>query len=139
MTIAPTRHLDVAIDRPFAEVAAFLAEPENFPAWATGLSSGLERAAADSGAEPGEWLAAAPEGRAYVRFTPANDYGIADHRVRFPDGTTVDIPLRAIPNGTGTTVVLTLFRQPDMDDDRFAADADWVRRDLTALRTLLEN
>ncbi|MQY29964.1 SRPBCC family protein [Nocardia aurantia] len=138
MTIAPTLHLDVAIARPFPEVAAYLADPRNFPSWATGLSSGLEPAGPDSGAEPGEWLAVAPQGRAFVRFSPANDLGVADHRVRFPDGTHVDIPLRAIPNGTGTTVVLTLFRQPDMDDERFATDADWVRRDLTTLRNALE-
>jgi hypothetical protein len=138
MTTAPTLHLDVTIDRPFAEVAAYLAEPRNYPAWATGLSSGLEPATPGSGADPGEWLAAAPEGRAYVRFSPANDFGIADHRVRFPEGTVVDIPLRALRNGTGTTVVLTLFRRPDASDDQFATDADWVRRDLASLRTLLE-
>jgi hypothetical protein len=30
-------------------------------------------------------------------------------------------------------VALTLFRQPGMSDEQFAADADWVRRDLAAL------
>ncbi|MET7772459.1 SRPBCC family protein [Nocardia sp. NPDC005366] len=135
----PVRHISVNIERPFATVAAFLGDPGNYPSWASGLSSGLVPAGADSAAEAGEWLADAPEGTAYVRFSPPNDFGIADHRVRFPDGLILDIPLRAIANGEGTTVVLTLFRRPEVDDEHFAADAEWVRRDLDALRSLLEN
>jgi hypothetical protein len=34
--------------------------------------------------------------------------------------------------------VLTLFRQPGMSDEKFAADADWVGRDLLAAKKLLE-
>jgi hypothetical protein len=134
----PVRNLSVNIERPFETVADYLGEPRNFPAWATGLSSGLELAGGESEAEPGEWIADAPEGQAFVRFGPPNEFGVADHRVRFPDGQTIDIPLRAIRNGTGTTVVFTLLRQPGMDDARFDVDSDWVRRDLEALKALLE-
>jgi hypothetical protein len=31
-----------------------------------------------------------------------------------------------------------LFRQPGMDDERFAADAKWIHRDLKALKALIE-
>lgn len=134
----PVRTVTADIDRPFADVADFLAEPLNFPRWATGLSSGIARGSPGEGAEPGEWVAASPQGTAYVRFSPPNEYGVADHRVRFPDGSVVDIPLRAIRNGDGTTIVFTLFRLPGVDDDRFDADSDWVRRDLQALKALLE-
>jgi len=58
--------------------------------------------------------------------------------VRFPDGSALHIPLRAIGNEEGTTVVLTLFRRAGVTDDEFETDAGWVRRDLDALRSLLE-
>jgi hypothetical protein len=44
--------------------------------------------------------------------------------------------MRIIRNGDGAEVQLTLFRQPDMSDAAFAADAQWVTRDLQALRAL---
>jgi hypothetical protein len=31
-----------------------------------------------------------------------------------------------------------LFRQPDTSDERFAADAEWVLRDLAAAKRILE-
>lgn len=49
----------------------------------------------------------------------------------------VYIPLRVIRNGDGAEVMLTLFRQPEMSDTKFAADAKWVARDLQALKTLV--
>ena len=48
------------------------------------------------------------------------------------------IPMRVIANGTGSEVILTLFRLPDMTDEAFARDATWVERDLNALKALLE-
>jgi hypothetical protein len=34
-------------------------------------------------------------------------------------------------------VLLTLFRQPDMPDAKFEADAEWVKRDLLSLKALV--
>jgi hypothetical protein len=134
----PVRTITIDVDRPFDEVADFLAEPVNFPRWATGLSSGLEPGSPDDGADPGEWIASSPQGKTFVRFSPPNDFGVADHQVRLPDGSMLNIPLRAMRNGDGTTIAFTLFRLPDMDDERFDADSDWVRRDLATLKALLE-
>jgi hypothetical protein len=63
---------------------------------------------------------------------------VLDHRVELPGGTVIYIPLRVIENGSGAEVLLTLFRQPDMDDASFARDATWVAKDLQALKALLE-
>ena len=46
--------------------------------------------------------------------------------------------MRIIQNGDGAEVMLTLFRQPDMDDERFSADTKWVVRDLKRLKELSE-
>jgi len=137
--IQPSRILSIGIDRPLSQVAAFLAEPRNFPRWASGLADGLEPVA-DSPRLPtegSEWLGSTPQGRLRIRFSPLNPFGVADHWVHLEDGRVVYVPLRAVANGDGCTVALTLFRRPEMDDERFAADCDWVCRDLLALRRLL--
>lgn len=122
----------VRIERPYDEVYALLAEPWNFPKWASGLAEGLE--------QDGEvWRAEGPGGRVSIRFSEPNAFGVADHWVTLADGREVYIPLRAISSGDGTEVQFTLLRQPDMDDETFARDADWIRRDLDALKRLAEN
>ena len=73
-----------------------------------------------------------------MRFSGTNDFGVADHWVFLPDGTTVYVPLRAVANGDGTEVLLTLYRQPSMDDAKFRGDGEWVRRDLDKLKAVLE-
>lgn len=97
--------------------------PDFFPKWASGLSE------SDLHEENGAWVATGPEGPVRIRFTAHNAYGVMDHFVELGDGNEVHIPLRVIQNGDGAEVLLTLYRQPDMDDERFATDAEWVNRD----------
>ena len=126
-----SRTLSVHIERPQSQVYDFLAEPAHFAQWASGLGTDLQRAGDD-------WIAQTGAGPVRVRFTPRNPHGVLDHRVLLPDGNAVEVPMRAIVNGQGCEVLLTLLRQPAMSDAQFAADADWVLRDLQALRALLE-
>lgn len=56
-----------------------------------------------------------------------------DHWVELAD---VYVPLRVIANGEGAEMQLTLFRLPGMTSDKFEEDAEWVRRDLDALKSL---
>jgi hypothetical protein len=125
------RKLTVSIHRSAAEVYEFLSLPENFPKWASGLGASLRRDGAD-------WVVETPEGLATVRFAERNSYGVLDHAVRLPRGGSVYVPLRVVPSGAGCELVLTLFRQPEMSDEKFAADAEWVMRDLQAAKRLLE-
>ena len=123
--------LCVTIARAADAVYKFLAEPRNFPRWASGLSDGL--------APDGEWWSAdGPAGPIRVRFSPRNDYGVADHEVRLDSGETVRVPLRVVPHGEGSLVMFTLFRQPAHTDASFEADRQWVERDLQRLRALLQ-
>jgi hypothetical protein len=125
------RTLRVRIDRPAAEAYEFLSLPENFAKWASGLGSSLRQVG-------GDWVAETPEGPATVRFSERNAYGVLDHSVRLPRGGSVYVPLRVVAQGEGCELVLTVFRQPDMSDEKFAADAEWVMRDLHAAKRLLE-
>jgi hypothetical protein len=85
-----------------------------------------------------EWIAETPEGRVMVRFSERNSRGVLDHSVTLPRGTTVYVPLRVVAKDSGCELVLTLFRQPDMSDENFAADAKWVMRDLDTAKRILE-
>ena len=125
------RTLSVSINRPAAEAYEFLAEPENFAEWASGLGASLRRHGAD-------WVVETPEGTATVRFCERNAHGMLDHQVTLPSGAAIYVPLRVIANGNGCDLVLTVFRRPEMSDEKFAADTEWVLRDLHAAKRILE-
>jgi hypothetical protein len=61
-----------------------------------------------------------------------------DHYVDTGKGPEVYVPMRVIANAEGAEVLLTLFRQPQMTQEQFLADAEWVKRDLSSLKDLLE-
>jgi hypothetical protein len=75
------RELTVSINRAAADAYDFLAEPENFPKWASGLAASLRKLG-------DEWIAETPEGTASVRFSERNSRGVLDHAVTLPRGTT---------------------------------------------------
>ena len=112
-------------------VYEFMSAPENLPKWASGLGQLLTKT-------DGEWIAENPQGPVKVRFTGRNSFGVLDHYVIPEPGVEIYIPMRVISNGTGSEVLFTLFRQPEMSDYKFEEDADWVKRNLNALKNLLE-
>ena len=63
--------------------------------------------------------------------------GVPDHDV-LESGVTVHNPIRVVPNGSGSTVIFTLMRQPGVSPQQFNQDAKTVQRDLETLRALLE-
>ncbi|HWL68685.1 MAG TPA: hypothetical protein VNS22_09915 [Geminicoccus sp.] len=131
MTVFPARTVSVAIDRPWDEVNAYLSVPENFPAWASGLGRNF-RTDGDGYSVDG------PDGSWHVRFTLPNPFGVLDHDVTAPDGSRTHNAMRVIPNGDGCLVMFTLLRMDGVTEEKFAADAAWVQRDLQALKALLE-
>jgi hypothetical protein len=132
MTGSSQAHIvSVHIARDWRDVYAFASPPQAFPLWASGLGKPL-------GHEGALWSFESSDGPVTVRFSAANDYGVLDHYVLLPDGNEIYIPLRVIANGNGSDVQFTLFRLPGMTDEKFAADAQWVERDLNALKALLE-
>ncbi|MFI5011057.1 MAG: SRPBCC family protein [Hyphomicrobiales bacterium] len=127
----PSRSITIRVDRPWREVYEFLAIPGNFALWASGLGQPLAL-------EEGSWTARTPLGKVTIAFTPRNELGIVDHQVTLPSGVVIHVPMRVVANAQGAEVLFTLFRTPDMTDEKFAEDAAWVERDLAALKTLLE-
>lgn len=131
-TLLQSRNLNIFINRNAKDVYDFVSVPENFRLWASGLGKSLKQV-------NGEWLAETPEGAAKIRFTEHNELGILDHWVSTEPGLEIYIPMRVIPNDGGSELIFTLFRLPGMSDEKFSADAEWVMRDLTTLKKLLES
>lgn len=133
MATLTSRHLSVRIEKPYAEVYAFLEDPANMQKWAAGLSGGLEQ-------KGDHWVGHDPNRRPIeVRFTPKNDYGVLDHTVKLPDGAEVVNPMRVIRNGDGAEVIFTFHRQPWMSEADGENDTKMVEKDLAKLKTLLES
>lgn len=126
------RNISISIHRSPANVYAFVSDGNNLPRWATGLGRSVRSV-------NGEWLANGPLGLIRIRFTPVNDLGVLDHDVALESGVTVHNPMRVVPNGAaGSTVIFTLLHLPGVSAAKFEEDSQWVQRDLTTLKGLLE-
>jgi hypothetical protein len=127
-----SQHISIGIDRPVTTVYDFAADPLNLPRWAAGL-------AGSSVEQHGEqWSTESSIGRTPFRFAARNDFGVLDHDVTLPSGETVYNPLRVVRDGTGCEVIFTLRQRPEMSDEEFERDADAVRKDLAALKSVVE-
>lgn len=130
-SVLSSRTLSVSIDCPPARVYAFVANPENLPTWASGLGRSVRKS--DTG-----WVVETPQGPMPFRFVAKNDLGVLDHVVSPAPGTEIYVPMRVVPNGSGSEVLITIFRLPDTSDEQFAEDLRLVERDLATLKRVLE-
>lgn len=126
-----SRTLSVSIGRRPADVYEFVSNPENLPKWAKGLGKSVTKQGAD-------WIVDTPQGPMKIRFAEKSAFGVLDHYVTTPSGMEVYVPMRVLSNGTGSEVLFTLFRLPDMSDEKYGEDTRMVERDLRTLKDLLE-
>lgn len=130
-TVFESRTLSVTIACPPRKVYEFVSNPENLSRWAAGLCKSVRKS-------DGDWIAETPQGPVQIRFAEKNDFGVLDHYVTLASGVEVYVPMRVVPNGSGSEVIFTLFKTPDMSDKQFADDAGLVERDLKTLKSVLE-
>lgn len=125
------RNISVSILCSPQDVYTFASNGENLPKWASGLGSVVR-------SDNGVWIANGPLGQVGVRFATRNDFGVLDHDVVLPTGAVVHNAMRVVANGSGSTVIFTLLRLSGVSETKFAEDAQWVEKDLTTLKGLLE-
>jgi hypothetical protein len=126
-----SRTVSVAINCDPATVYEFVSNPENLPKWAKMFCRSIKKS-------NGGWIVETPQGPVNVRFSKRNDFGVLDHYVSSAPGVEVFVPMRVVPNGSGSEVLLTLFQPAGMSGERFAEDIRWVEQDLHHLKSIME-
>lgn len=105
---------------------------ENLPLWASGLATGIEQRGS-------QWFTDSPMGKVQVAMAPDNPFGVLDHDVTLPDGSTVHNAFRVTPCGDkGSLLSFVVLRLAGVSQADFDADVAHVRKDLAALQQLLE-
>lgn len=122
----------VSIDRPVAEVFAFLADPANWPAWAVVNVKAIEPTD-----EPGWWLMTTPHGPARLRIRGNAELGLLDHDY-LDEQASWQVPARVVANGTGAEFMITFFQPPAFTDTYFDEQIALVDTELTTLKSILE-
>ncbi len=130
-TLLQSRTLSISIGCRPDKVYVFVSNPENLPRWAAGLCKSVRKSGAG-------WIVETAQGPMNLRFVNNNDLGVLDHYVTPAPGVEVYVPMRVLPNGSGSEVLFTLFQLPGMSDEKYAEDAGLVTRDLETLKGVLE-
>ncbi len=126
MTTYAHRIVSESIDIPAAAVYDYARQVENLPEWAAGLATAVQR-------DGDHWFAASPMGRIRIDMAPRNDFGVLDHDVTTPDGTTFHNAMRVTPSGDGCVLHFVVLRMPDAGDAEFERDCGLVAADLRSL------
>ncbi|MGH7371740.1 MAG: SRPBCC family protein [Candidatus Methylomirabilales bacterium] len=129
--VLKSKTLSVAINCDPKKLYEFVSKPENLPKWAKMFCRSIKKS-------KGGWVVETPQGPANVRFSKKNDFGILDHYVSPAPGVEVFVPMRVVPNASGSEVLLTLFQAAGMSDEKHAEDIGWVRQDLRTLKDIME-
>lgn len=125
------RTVGISIDCPPHKVYEYASNPENLPEWARGLALSVRQAGR-------EWKVGTPRGPVTLRFAPRNTFGVLDHYITPLRGPELLVPMRVVPNGYGSEVLITLFREQGVSEKNFLSDEAAVRRDLGNLKSMLE-
>ncbi len=126
-----SRHISCVVSASPDSVYEVASNLDNLPRWAAGLAS------TEVVREGDVLLVDSPMGKVIVRFVPQNEYGVIDHDVTLPSGTTVRNPVRILSHPMGSEIVFTI-RQIELTDDEFDRDTSLVEQDLERLKQLME-
>jgi len=127
----PERVVEVHVERPYAEVLAFMGDPTKLPMWAAGIGAVVELS-------EGRWHADSPMGRIVVEFVPGNPPGVLDHTLTLESGHVMRNRAAVTPDGAGARCRYLVRQRPGTSDEEFDRDEAAVRADLESLRRVLE-
>ena len=125
-----SKTLTILINCQLKKVYEFVSNMENMPKWAKTFCRSIKKSV-------GEWIIETSQGSMKIKIAPKNDFGILDHTVIPAPGVEVFVPMRVVPNTSGSEVVFTLFQQPGMSEENFARDQGMVEQDLATLKQVV--
>lgn len=127
-----SKTISVTIACGHQEVYDFASNLKNLPKWAGAFCLSIEK-------KSGKFIAQTPQGPVTIRMVERNTLGVMDHYVVTAEGSEVFVPMRVVANELGSEVLFTLFRRSGMTDAQYEQDIKFVERDLTGLKSALEN
>lgn len=129
--IARSAIKSVDIEAAPGKVHAFLSDPMNWPQYAVvNLRS----------VTPGRdgWFNAVTKfGQGEIKVIPVKEFGILDHVWKDPQASW-RVFARVVPNGEGSTVMMTLFQPPVMTDAQFDQAMREMDVEMNKLKEIME-
>jgi hypothetical protein len=124
--------ISVSINCPVTRVYEFLADPLNLPTWLADIGPDIQHVVDN------DWVVEAPAGRFTFRFGPRNKFGVLDFTVFREGDPLVPMPVRVVANGAGTDLIMIVYERPGTSQAIHASEVQWIRSDLSTLKSLLE-
>ena len=123
------KHIDIlaALDKVFE----FLANPLNWPQYA------IVNLRSVSHGQNGWFKAVTKFGEGGIKMTPVKELGILDHIWKDPQASWT-VYSRVVPNGTGSTFMMTFFQPPIMSDQQFELAMKEMDLEMNKLKEILE-
>lgn len=128
-----SRTVSVEIQVPPARVYACVRDPDLLPEWAAGICKSVTVKDSIWHVDTGSEL-----GIVQLAFCADNAFGVLDHTVTLPDGSSTLNPVRVLANGEGSELIFTLFQREGMSEAAFIRDVQAVTRDLNTIKVMLE-
>lgn len=126
-SITKSVDLHVSPERAFE----FLSDAENWPKWAIVNMKSAKRKA-------GGWYdTETRQGKGRLKMMSNRELGLLDHLWKDSQASWT-VPARVVPNGDGSTFMMTFFQPPVLDDREFDSAAKEVERELAKLKEILE-
>lgn len=130
-TVARSAIKSADIQAPPEKVYAFIADPMNWPRYAVvnlrSVSPGLD----------GWFNVVTKFGEGQLKVNGVKEFGLFDHVWKDPQATW-QVYGRVVPNGAGSTVIMTLFRPPVMSDEMFDHSMKEMDVEMAKLKEILE-
>ena len=112
-------------------VFAFLSDALNWPEYA------IVNLRSVSPGQNGWFKAVTKFGEGELKVNPVKEFGILDHTWKDPQASW-QVYSRVVPNGDGSTVMMTLFQPPVMDDQQFDHAMKEMDTEMNKLKEILE-
>jgi hypothetical protein len=126
-----SKTVNIFISSPVEKVYRYVSDIAHLPEWGKTFC----RSARKMGTG---WVIETPQGPVKIRMAEKNNLGVLDHTITTASGRDVLVPVRVVPNGTGCEVIFTVFQQTDILDKNYAKDINLVKKDLRALKKVME-